>query len=227
MNNLEKVVRNCAKKLKGITEEQTLQIVEKFKNVHPKVTMKVLTQKLIEIYKEPSNPEFQSLLTEVFKLNDGSYSKPQDIIDEINFEKEQELKKNHEIVNESIQEVCNKFNELGIDYYIVGALPVYLQTGKMQRIHEDIDFMVAEKDIPKVAEALSTTVYKFHDHRLDSPRVLDENGNLTCGDHEVVADREDNKFHLGFFMFKREKDGSITQREIGRASCRERVSLCV
>lgn len=210
---LEQVIRTCLKKMDNFSETVVLTVVQKFENVLPKVTMKVLTQKLLEVYKEPTNPEFKLLINEIFKLNDGSYSNPQDIVDEINLEKKQELEKNHKIVNESIQEVCNKFNELGIDYYIVGALPVYLQAGEMQRKHEDIDFMVAEKDLPLVAKALSTTIYKFEDNRLDSPRVLDENGNLTCGDHEVVASRDDDKFHLGFFLFKREKDGSVTQRE--------------
>ena len=210
---LEKCVKGCAKKLNKLTDEQTNLLIEKFKPVKPKVTMKVLTQKLLDIYKDPTNIEFMELLEEIFILNDGSYSKPQDIIEEINKEKQKELEKNHKIVNESIQEVCNKFNELGIDYYIVGALPVYLESGKMIRKHEDIDFMVAEKDMSKVAKALQGTVYELHDYRLNSPRELDENGHLICGDHEVVADRQDDKFHLGFFMFKREKDGSVTQRE--------------
>lgn len=210
---LANCVRSCTAKIGKFEEKQIVQVIDKFKNVQPKVTMKVLTQKLLDKYKDSNSFEFKTLLDEVFKLNDGSFVSAQAIVDEIVEDKLRELKNNHRIVNESIQEVCNKFNELGIDYYIVGALPVYLATGKMIRIHEDIDFMVAEKDMPKVAEALSTTVYKLHDNRLDSPRVLDENGDLICGDHEVVADREDDKFHLGFFMFKREKDGSVTQRE--------------
>ena len=123
------------------------------------------------------------------------------------------ITQNHRLIETTIKQVCDLFNQNNIDYYIVGALPVYLTAGQMMRKHEDIDFMVSEADMPKVAQALAETKYKFHDYRLDSPRVLDENDKLTCGDHEVVADREDNDFHLGFFMFKREKDGSITQRE--------------
>lgn len=220
-NKLEKVVRYCAKKINRFTEEQIVQVIKKFENQSPKVAMKVLTRAGLDFYKDSNKAEFQAMLKEIFKLNDGSYSRAQDIVNEIKADKEKELKEqeekkkeNHKIVNESIQEICNKFNELGIDYYIVGALPVYLASGKMIRIHEDIDFMVAEKDLSKVAEALQGTVYNFKDKRLNSPRVLDENGNLTCGDHEVVAERKDgNDFHLGFFMFKREKDGSVTQRE--------------
>lgn len=210
---LEACVKACAKQLYKFTDEEILNIIERFKNVPPKVTMKVLTQKLLDIYKDSNNTEFQTLLNEIYKLNDGSFSSAQAIVDEIKADSKKEIKENHLIVNESIQEVCNKFNELGVDYYIVGALPVYLQTGKMSRTHEDIDFFVAEKDLPKVAQALASTKYKFHDHRLDSPRVYGEDGKLICGDHEVVADREDNPFHLGFFLFKREKDGSVTQRE--------------
>ncbi len=210
---LKEIISLCVSKIGYFTEEQKTQIANKFINESPRVTMKVITQKLLEKYKDTNSVEFQTLLNEVFKLNDDSFSSAQSIVDEINADRQKEIKENHQIVNESIQEVCKKFNELGIDYYIVGALPVYLTAGKLIRKHEDIDFMVAEKDMPKIAKALSTTIYKLHDDRLDSPRVLDENGNLTCGDHEVVAKRDDNDFHLGFFMFKREKNGSITQKE--------------
>lgn len=210
---LEKVIRNCAKKAGIQNEEWIVATINKFKNVPPRATMKILTTKILERFGNNQDVQFQNMVKQIFELNDGSYKNSEELVNEIVIEQKESLENNHQIVNESLQEVCNKFNELGIDYYIVGALPVYLQMGIMKREHEDIDFFVAEKDLPKVAQALASTKYKFHDYRLDSPRVYGEDGKLTCGDHEVVADRDDNPFHLGFFLFKREKDGSVTQRE--------------
>ena len=192
---------------------QGLVTINKFENLPPRMAMRIFTKKLLETFGDSQNFQFQYLIKEIFRLNDGTYSNSDELVEEIIMEHQRDLEKNHQIVNESIQEVCNKLNELGVDYYIVGALPVYLQMGKMSRMHEDIDFFVAEKDLPKVAQALASTKYKLHDYRLDSPRVYGEDGKLICGDHEVVANRGDNSFHLGFFLFKREKDGSVTQRE--------------
>ena len=73
--------------------------------------------------------------------------------------------------------------------------------------------MVAEKDIPKVREALSGTAYKFSDNRLSNKKILEDGAGHTLGEHEVIANHKDNEFHLGFFLFRREQDNSLTIRE--------------
>jgi len=73
--------------------------------------------------------------------------------------------------------------------------------------------MVEEKDIPKVMEALRGTDYEFSDDRLDNKKRLEDGVGHTQGEHEVIANHNDNEFHLGFFLFRREKDQSITIRE--------------
>lgn len=73
--------------------------------------------------------------------------------------------------------------------------------------------MVAEKDIEKVREALADTDYKFSDDRFNNQKRLEEGVGHTQGEHEVIANHKDNEFHLGFFLFRREPDQSITIRE--------------
>lgn len=73
--------------------------------------------------------------------------------------------------------------------------------------------MVAEKDIEKVREALVDTDYKFSDDRFNNQKRLEEGVGHTQGEHEVIANHKDNEFHLGFFLFRREPDQSITIRE--------------
>lgn len=73
--------------------------------------------------------------------------------------------------------------------------------------------MVAEKDIKKVREALAGTDYEFSDDRFNNQKRLAEGVGHTQGEHEVIANHKDNEFHLGFFLFRREPDQSITIRE--------------
>lgn len=110
--------------------------------------------------------------------------------------------------------MCDRLNELGVDYYLVGALSTFIGTDTpLFRYHGDIDFMVAEKDIEKVREALQGTEYEFFDDRLNNQKRLEEVVGHTQGEHEVIAKHRDNEFHLGFFLFRREQDNSLTIRE--------------
>lgn len=73
--------------------------------------------------------------------------------------------------------------------------------------------MIAEKDIPKVQEALADSEYIFSDDRLNNQRRLEKGVGHAQGEHEVIANHKENEFHLGFFLFRREPDNSITVRE--------------
>ncbi len=73
--------------------------------------------------------------------------------------------------------------------------------------------MIAEKDIEKVREALSGTDYDFSDDRFDNQKRFSEEIGHTQGEHEVIANHKENEFHLGFFLFRREPDQSMTIRE--------------
>lgn len=216
---LEQVVRYCTKKVNRFTEAETLKVIDKLKEASPKVRVKFLTEAALKVYKDPENKDFKLMMDQIFKLNEGAYSSKQSVLDEIQREKDlnlpengQTLEENHKTIKSSLKIVCDRFNELGIDYYLVGALPMYLMKGSLIRYHDDIDIMVAEKDLTKVAQALKGTPFEFKDHRLDSPKVYDNNDNLTNGEHEVMAQHKDNEFHLGFFLFKR-KQNTVTVRE--------------
>ncbi len=123
------------------------------------------------------------------------------------------LEENHQLVNESIVKFTSLFNQYGIDYYIVGALPCFLKTGQpLFRYHDDIDIMINEDDIPKVAEIIELSGYDFHDDRfpsLERFQQMEQNK----PPHTVLAQNPNNEFHLGFFTFRREQDNSITMRE--------------
>ena len=73
--------------------------------------------------------------------------------------------------------------------------------------------MIAEKDIEKVREALEETDYEFFDNRFDNKKRFIESVGHTQGEHEVIANHKENEFHVGFFLFRRELDQSMTIRE--------------
>lgn len=73
--------------------------------------------------------------------------------------------------------------------------------------------MISEKDIDKVREALQGTEYEFSDDRLNNQKRLEKGVGHTQGEHEVIANHKENEFHLGFFLFRREQDNSLTIRE--------------
>ncbi len=123
------------------------------------------------------------------------------------------LDENHKLINEELVRFTTLLNQAEIDYYIVGALPCFLKTGQqLFRYHDDIDIMVNEEDIPKLAEIIQSTGYKFHDDRFPSLERLKEM-EQNKPPHTVLAQNPNNEFHLGFFTFRREQDNSITMRE--------------
>jgi len=122
------------------------------------------------------------------------------------------LDENHKLINESLIKFTTLFNQAGIDYYIVGALPGFLKNGvPLFRYHDDIDIMVNEEDLPKVAEIMASGGYLYHDDRFPSVERFNEMQQHKPS-HTVLAQNPDNEFHLGFFTFKRETDKSITKR---------------
>lgn len=69
--------------------------------------------------------------------------------------------------------------------------------------------MIAEKDIEKVREALEGSDYVFSDNRLTTDKTYDPEIGHTQGEHEVIAKHKESEFHLGFFLFDRQRDESI------------------
>lgn len=145
----------------------------------------------------PPVEEMKSILTKMFSNEvEGNMS----------------LEENHKLVNECLVRFTTLFNQYGVDYYIVGALPCFLKTGQqLFRYHDDIDIMVNEEDIPKIAEIIELSGYKFQDDRFPSlERFHEMESNKPP--HTVLAQNPNNEFHLGFFTFRREQDNSITMR---------------
>ena len=121
------------------------------------------------------------------------------------------VQKNHEFIYAKLRKLIKLLNRSGADYHLAGALAAYVYYGiESTRVHDDIDIHINEKDINKLKNACEAMGLKFHDKRLNSPRVL-ING-IPTGKHEISATSDKSDFHIGAFCFERMTDGSIISK---------------
>ncbi|HCC07656.1 MAG TPA: hypothetical protein DEP72_05805 [Clostridiales bacterium] len=124
-----------------------------------------------------------------------------------------DIKENHKIIMEILPNLCGILNKHEIDYYLIGAIPaILLINGKLSRYHDDIDILINENDIDKLKLVLSNKDYILEDKTHDKNKIWQEQKNKPKGGHEWEATYTKYKFKIGFFLFKREIDNSITTR---------------
>lgn len=205
-------------KLAPIDENKNKELIEKFSSMSDAETIKELSILAYRIF--GTNEDYYNYALTVIQNINPKICPPveemKSILSKI-FSNEVEgnmnLDENHKLVKSSLIKFTTLFNQVGIDYYIVGALPCFLKTGvPLFRYHDDIDIMVNEEDIPKIAQLVEKTGYKFQDDRFPTTERFHEI-KQTKPPHTVLAQNPENEFHLGFFTFKRENDNSITMRE--------------
>ncbi len=205
-------------KIITVSEEKKQELITKYSSLSESEVIKDLSQIVYRVL--GSNEELYNYSLEVIRNINPQICPP---VEEMKsrlsrmFSNEVDgnmsLDENHKLINEELVRFTTLFNQAGIDYYIVGALPCFLKTGQqLFRYHDDIDIMVNEEDIPKLAEIIQSTGYKFHDDRFPSLERLKEM-EQNKPPHTVLAQNPNNEFHLGFFTFRREQDNSITMRE--------------
>ncbi len=209
---------NSLSKVVPVSEEKKRELITRFSTMSESDVIKELSQIAYSVLKDDEmlynsalsvirniNPEICPSIDEMKVIINKMYSNEID--------GNMSLEDNHKLVNESLVTFTTLFNQYGIDYYIVGALPCFLKTGQpLFRYHDDIDIMVNEADMAKVAEVIASCGYIFQDDRfpgIERFREMSQNK----PSHTVLAQNPNNEFHLGFFTFRREEDNSITMRE--------------
>ena len=221
---IENVIMNIASNVPNLSKERVQKVVENL--IDMKDTKDVIEKVAMSLENIIGNsPEFNDVyrasLEQVLTIDENAFKNIEELLKKIEFNKSHNItpgnisiEENHSLINSTISSVCSKLNELSIDYYLVGALSAFIGTGvPLFRYHGDLDFMIAEKDIDKVKEALKDSDYVFEDNRLTTDKTYDPKVGHTQGEHEVIANHKDNEFHLGFFLFDRQRDGSININE--------------
>lgn len=157
-------------KLVDITDEQKKDLLEKYSKLPDAEIIKDLSESVYRII-GPDSPFYDYDLTTIRNYNTSicpPVEKMKTILTKMfsnEVEENMSLEENHRLVNESLTKFTTLFNQYGIDYYIVGALPCFLKTGQqLFRYHDDIDIMVKD-DISKIAKIVELSGYKFQDDR--------------------------------------------------------------
>lgn len=222
---IELATRRCVARMgEGkITEEQIQGLLTKMYNMKSvKEVMDSLTMNVSKIFGRPESKQvLAECIQDILHIDPQVYSSPQELLAQLQKNIETNytpgdisIEENHSLIERTLKATCDKLNELGVDYYVVGALSTFIKTGTpLFRYHGDIDFMVSEADLPKVQQALAESEYTFSDDRLNNKKRYSPEVGHTQGEHEVIANHKENEFHLGFFLFRREEDKSITVRE--------------
>lgn len=110
------------------------------------------------------------------------------------------------LVSKILEEICAKLNAAGVDYYVVGAVGAYLDANlPFLRKHDDLDILVNENDVNKLPAIFNDMDFDFYDNRTTSTKVLNSLG-YTDGEHEVYARHRASNFHIGFFLFYRDRE---------------------
>lgn len=222
---IEQATRKCISRIKDIkvTEQQVQSMLSRFYNMKDlKTVMDSLALNVSNFFGKPEQiQDFNDCIQDILQIDSSVYDSPEALMEQVQKNKETNytpgnipIEENHQLISDTLKPLCDKLNDLGVDYYVVGALSTFIGTQtQLFRYHGDIDFMIAEKDIPKVQEALKDSEYNFSDDRFNNKKRLAPGVGHTQGEHEVIANHKDNEFHLGFFLFRREPDNSITVRE--------------
>lgn len=221
---IETTVMNIASNVPNLSKERAQKVIENlYAMKQPKDVIEKLAMSLESIF--GSSPEFKDIyissLEQLLTIDESAFKNIEELLKKIEFNKSHNvtpgnisIEENHTLINTTIQSLCSKLNELGVDYYLVGALSAFIGTGvPLFRYHGDLDFMIAEKDIDKVREALKDSDYVFEDNRMTTDKTYNPDVGHTQGEHEVIANHKENEFHLGFFLFDRHRDGSIDINE--------------
>lgn len=224
-NIIEKVVRECVSRLgeNAVSENQIQSLLTRLYNMQDlKTVMDSLALNVNNFFGKPEQiNDFKACIEDIMQIEPSVYETSDELLAQMQKNKDTNytpgnisIEENHQLISNILKPLCDKLNELGVDYYVVGALSTFIGTQTpLFRYHGDIDFMIAEKDIPKVQEALQDSEYNFSDDRFNNQKRLEDGVGHTQGEHEVIANHKENEFHLGFFLFRREKDNSITVRE--------------
>lgn len=205
-------------KVVEITDEKKQEMLAKYSKMSDKEIIKDLSQAAYRVL--GNDQELYDYALNVIRNINPSICPP---IQEMKVQLEKQfsneiegnmsLEENHKLVVEALIQFTELFNKNGVDYYIVGALPCFIKTGQpLFRYHDDIDIMVNEEDIPRVASIIESSGYKFNDDRFPTLQRYKEM-EVDTPPHTVLAQHPDNEFHLGFFTFRREPNKSITMRE--------------
>lgn len=135
---IESTVRSCTSRLGGIvTEEQIQSMIDRL--VKMKGIKDVVDSLALNIDKffgsSEQKEQYEACMEDLLKLAGEAYKTKEDIIAKMQDNKSKNytpgnisVEENHQLIEDSIKVICDKLNDLSVDYYLVGALSTFIGT---------------------------------------------------------------------------------------------------
>ena len=135
---IESTVRSCTSRLGSIvTEEQIQSMIDRLVEMKDiKELVDSLALNIDKFFGRPEQKEqYDACMEDLLQLAGESYKSKDDIIAQIQDNKSKNytpgnisVEENHQLIEDSLKLICDKLNELGVDYYLVGALSTFIGT---------------------------------------------------------------------------------------------------
>lgn len=137
-SSIESTVRKCTSRLGSIvTEEQIQSMIDRLLEMKDiKEVVDSLALNIDKFFgKLEQQEQYEACIEDLLKLAGESYKNKEDIITQIQDNKSKNytpgnmsIEENHQLIEDSLKPICDKLNELGVDYYLVGALSTFIGT---------------------------------------------------------------------------------------------------
>ena len=144
MNEQEKevinqTVRKCISRLKGIdvTESQIQATLERLYNLKDlKTVMDSLALSVSKFFERPEQiQDFNDCVEDIMHIDETAYESPEALLTQLQRNKDTNytpgnitIEENHQLISSTLKTLCDRLNELGVDYYVVGALSTFIET---------------------------------------------------------------------------------------------------
>ena len=144
MNKLEKsiieqITRKCIARIKEIEikESQVQAMLERLYNMKDlKTVMDSLALNVNKFFGRPEQiQDFDACIEDIMQIDGTAYESPEALLKQLQKNKDTNytpgnisIEENHKLIADTLKALCDKLNELGVDYYVVGALSTFIGT---------------------------------------------------------------------------------------------------
>lgn len=136
---IEQTARKCISRLKGIDvkETQIQSMLERLYNMKDlKTVMDSLALNVSKFFGRPEQiQDFDACIEDIMQIDDTAYESPEALLEQLQKNKDTNytpgnisIEENHKLISDTLKPLCDKLNELGVDYYVVGALSTFIET---------------------------------------------------------------------------------------------------
>lgn len=136
---IEQTARKCISRLKGIDikESQIQTMLERLYGLKDlKAVMDLLALSVSKFFGRPEQiQDFNDCIEDIMKVDKTAYESTDALLMQLQKNKDTNytpgnitIEENHQLISDTLKSLCDRLNELNVDYYVVGALSTFIET---------------------------------------------------------------------------------------------------